>query len=346
MGDAYTALADDEYTLFYNPAALGRHSGLTVNLVNPHFGITNALDEMDRFEDFPSSDAVAISERIIGFPIFLQAGITPGMKMGNLGFSLIANSTSSITLRNRTHPFLDVNYRYDRGFVAGYAYTWGQKGRGTRHNGKYRIPSGITTSIGASVKHIKREGIDNTFDLFGTQLLNTIRAGVEDAADLKESLGYSKGSGWGVDLGMERVWSNGTSSIILAGSILDVGGTKFKKTSGTDDVPEQDMWINAGVSWKQDFMLFDYSLSLDLHPLNEDMDFGRKLHIGAKIGIPIFDFYGGIGSGYLSYGVGINFWPFRLIAGFYSTELGYRYKQQKGSRAIIYLSLFDFSFDT
>ena len=24
MGDAFTAIADDEYTLFYNPAALGR----------------------------------------------------------------------------------------------------------------------------------------------------------------------------------------------------------------------------------------------------------------------------------------------------------------------------------
>lgn len=29
MGDAYTAIADDEFTLFYNPAALGRNKGVS-----------------------------------------------------------------------------------------------------------------------------------------------------------------------------------------------------------------------------------------------------------------------------------------------------------------------------
>ena len=30
MGDAFTAVADDEMTLFYNPAALGRHRGVSI----------------------------------------------------------------------------------------------------------------------------------------------------------------------------------------------------------------------------------------------------------------------------------------------------------------------------
>ena len=54
MGDAYTAIADDEYTLFYNPAAMGRHKGLSVYFVNPEVAVTNAIDELDRFENFPS----------------------------------------------------------------------------------------------------------------------------------------------------------------------------------------------------------------------------------------------------------------------------------------------------
>ena len=30
MGDAYTTLAEDDYTLFYNPAILARHSGFSL----------------------------------------------------------------------------------------------------------------------------------------------------------------------------------------------------------------------------------------------------------------------------------------------------------------------------
>ena len=67
MGDAWTALAnDDEMTLFYNPASLGANSSVGFNLINPKLGATNALDELDRFEDFPSGDAGAISERLLG----------------------------------------------------------------------------------------------------------------------------------------------------------------------------------------------------------------------------------------------------------------------------------------
>ena len=49
MGDAFTAIADDEFTLFYNPAALGRNKGVSFTLLDPNFGLTDALSESDRF---------------------------------------------------------------------------------------------------------------------------------------------------------------------------------------------------------------------------------------------------------------------------------------------------------
>ena len=48
MGDAFAALADDEYTLFYNPAALGKEADLRVVPFNPHLGILNPLDYIDK----------------------------------------------------------------------------------------------------------------------------------------------------------------------------------------------------------------------------------------------------------------------------------------------------------
>lgn len=45
------------------------------------------------------------------------------------------------------------------------------------------------------------------------------------------------------------------------------------------------MNIASGVAFKQDFKIIDYTLSADLHPLNYDMDFTQKLHLGAELGL-------------------------------------------------------------
>jgi hypothetical protein len=124
MGDAFTAIADDEFTLFYNPAALGRNKGVSFTLLDPSFGLTDALSEADRFQNFPSS-APAIANRIMDFPIYMQAGAFPTLKMGQFGFTLFANNKYSLVLRNATNPELDINYKYDRGFILGFAHNIG-----------------------------------------------------------------------------------------------------------------------------------------------------------------------------------------------------------------------------
>ena len=45
MGDAYTAVADDEYTLFYNPAALGRHKGVHISTINPKIELPDVFSK-------------------------------------------------------------------------------------------------------------------------------------------------------------------------------------------------------------------------------------------------------------------------------------------------------------
>ena len=49
MGDAYTAIADDEFTLYYNPALLARHENFSFNPINPAITVTNALNDPSRF---------------------------------------------------------------------------------------------------------------------------------------------------------------------------------------------------------------------------------------------------------------------------------------------------------
>jgi len=345
MGDAFTARADDEYGLFYNPASLGRTKGLSLTPINPDVGVTNALDELDRFKNFPKKDTAAIADRILGLPIYLRGGVAPNVKFAGFGLSLFASATTNLILRNAIHPILDVDYRYDRGFTMGYAYSWGTPRK--KKTKKEQINStGVRTSIGAAVKHVRRSALSRQFDLFGTSILNTVSNPNNDSVSkMLEGLGYAEGSAWGGDLGVEHSITRGNSELAFGLSAMDIGDLKFARLKGTGVIPDQPMTINGGVTWRQDFKLFDYSFSVDVHPINQYMPIARRIHVGAEAGIPLVRVFTGISEGYISYGLSVNAFIFKIMAGFYGVELGSEFKEEKGSRALIYISLLDFSFD-
>ena len=346
MGDAYTAIADDEFTLFYNPAALGRNKGVAFTLLDPNFGLTDALSELDRFKNFPSS-APLIANRIMDFPIYIQAGIFPTLKMGQFGFTLFANDKASLVLRNATNPEMDVNYKYDRGFIFGFAHNIGTGAYSSKikKSDKTSTSAGNRLSIGMALKHMNRQGLEGQFDLFGTTLLNKINSGATDIASLKSALGYAKGSAWGYDLGAEYAASSGHSTFTSAFSVLDAFNTHFVKTEGTANVPKQEMIVNSGVAFKQDFGIFDYTLAADMHPMLGTTDFGRKFHFGSEFSIPLITLNAGLSEGYISYGASIKLWPIKITTGFYGVEVGSHYREQEAKRFILYVSLFDFSID-
>ncbi|MBF0207390.1 MAG: hypothetical protein HQK53_10925 [Oligoflexia bacterium] len=351
MGDAFTAVADDEYTLFYNPAALGRHRGVSAYFINPDVSVTNVLDEMDRFKNFPQDDPVGIAERVIGLPLHLHLAGTPGFKLASFGMSFFANFTTNISLKNYIHPAVDVDYRYDRGFVIGYAYTLGSgfkpKREGRRKKSSKSSSAGKNVSLGLAVKHMNRQGIDNSFDLFGAELLNIISEGKgKDFNQIRNDLGYSKGSAWGVDSGVEFSWTSGRSQFNLGVAAQDIGNTTFEHDEGTERVPTQDMLLSIGTSFRQDFALLDYTLSLDVHPINQDIDYLRRMHVGFELGIPFVSLLLGWNGGYVSYGVQLELWPIKILAGFYGVELGGKYGQLKGNRGMIYISILNLSFDS
>lgn len=104
MGDAFTSIADDDYTLFYNPAALAHSKAVEVRLLNPNIGVSNLLDDTDRFKNFPK-EAVEINKRIQGIPLHTQLGIAPGIKVGGfLGFNFLANNSTSLMLKKPGTP--------------------------------------------------------------------------------------------------------------------------------------------------------------------------------------------------------------------------------------------------
>lgn len=339
MGDAFTAVNDDEFTLFYNPASLGRHKNdFTIHPFNPQVNGTNVLNDLERFEDFPD-EPVGASEVLMDYPAHAAVGIAPGFKLFNVGVSFLANDSYDVLLRNNSHPMLDLDLRSDRGVLVGVGIPLGPSRLNRKGQG------GSQTSLGLGMKYIERTGVRDTLALAGPTVLESLDQ--DELEKILKTLGKVKGIGFGFDAGIEHVARRGPSQFVIGLSALDITGTDFKEAENENDLEVADNrdQINLGLAAGQDFKLFHYIVSADVRALNEQMDFGKRLRFGAQVGIPGLKLMGGLNSGYYSYGAVVDLALLKITAGFYDVELGSKYKQTKSKRFVLYLSLFDFSFD-
>lgn len=332
MGDAFTALADDEYTLFYNPGALGTSKFVHVSPFGTQIGVTNVLSDLDRFLNLPS-DMLGWANQFMGYPVSLHFGITPTVKFGPFAFSIFYRNSKLISVMNSTRPLLYIDSKEDRGVIFGYAFQFGSKES--------------QSSFGLSIKQITRKSIETNHALFGIDSISMFDTiGDSDGLEgMLEAIGQTTGEAWGWDVGWKHTFNFTKSKLMLGAAIFDVDKTKFKRTAGTDDISNNEMLMSSGVAWKQDFYWFDYSVSFDVHPVLKDIEWRRKIHMGLEFGIPGFRFFTGYNAGYMSYGGEVNLWIFKLVGGLYDIEIGSAYKDQKSSRAIIYFSFADFAFD-
>jgi hypothetical protein len=339
MGDAFTAVADDEYTLFYNPAALARHRrDITFYPFSGHLSGTNVLSDMDRFKDFPD-EPVGVSDVLMDYPVHASAGVAPGFKLFNVGVSFIANDSVDVLLRNKTHPMLDLDIRSDKGVAVGMGIPLGT------HRISRKSQSGSQTSLGLGLKYIERRGVRDSVALTGPVFNDAL--GKDEISEVMKSLGQVRGIGWGYDAGIEHVVREGPSQFVMGISALDITGTEFKVPKNPDNlrVADNRSQVNFGLAGGQDFKYFHYIISSDVRALNEEMDFGKRLRFGAQLGIPGITLMAGMNSGYYSYGAMLDLAFIKIMGGFYDIELGSKYKQTKSKRFILYLSLFNFSFD-
>ena len=135
--------------------------------------------------------------------------------------------------------------------------------------------------------------------------------------------------------------------MVLGLAALDIGDTTFKVDKNPEKRKVADIrsQFNLGMSFGQDYKVFHYILSADVRALNEEQDFMRRVRLGAEIGFPMLSLMAGVNSGYYSYGASLKLGFMKITAGFYDLEIGSSYKETKSRQALLYLSLFDFSFD-
>ncbi|RLA62281.1 MAG: hypothetical protein DRQ88_09065 [Epsilonproteobacteria bacterium] len=329
MGDAFTSLSNDDYTLFYNPGALGENDGIHIYPINLSAASTNLLksEDRDRLQEIDKNDVNDIVKSLLDFPVFIGGGINPGLKLGNFGFNVILNGSARVNVRNATHPTAEIITRYDRGFVAGYALN-------------FNSGAGVT-SIGLSAKYLWRDGQQGFYDLFEVSTYDDISDPDCDEKCIKETLDYAKGTGIGWDIGLLHVARLDENSQFRLGlSFLDIGDTTFS----TDGVPTQEMLINVGVSYIFRDGAFNWTLSADLHPINSKVVFGRQVHVGGEIGFDIVQVLAGFNGGYFSFGAEFDLKIVKATAGIYDVEVGGGYRDERAKRMLFYIGLLETKF--
>ena len=111
MGNAFTAIANDENAIVYNPAGLNNIDGF--GSAGLQVGLTvsqSALDLAEDLEDVDEDDETAVAQVLkdnIGNRISAGVYGMPHITFHNFGFGVVVNAKTSMDIRNPVNPELD-----------------------------------------------------------------------------------------------------------------------------------------------------------------------------------------------------------------------------------------------
>jgi len=305
MGGAFTAVADDEHALFYNPAGLADISRLNLAVVNPL--VEASEGSMEMYQDLRDIDFETVEEaedflrKYIGVQQHLRAAINPyiGFNVADYGVMIagLGNGTVSSLPYDIANPKLDVTVIGDYGLLGGVG-------------GKLPF-SGLR--VGLSLKAINRSSLEEQYT--AEDLVN------DDFEDLIDD-DMNEGTGFSADLGI--LYTLPFISLVD----LDVGlAAQNLPKMEMGDALDIETQVNMGLAIKKTIAGFGFLGALDCMDLSrnigEDDDWGKRLHMGAEVKFPlILSLQAGLNQGYWTAGLGLDFKVLRVDLASYGEEIG------------------------
>jgi len=317
MGGAFTAVADDENALFYNPAGLSDISTVQVGIVNPLVEVSkNTLDFVNDIQDADLDDTGEVADLLrdyLGEHQHVRAALYPHVGLNIAGYGVMIGALAQATLDAEVHnpvwPELDADFVRDLGLLGGVGAN---------------LPlSGLR--IGAALKYIDRESLSETYD--------AVDIASDDFEDQVED-DYKSGSGVGLDLGaIYRLPFVNVVDLDVGLALLNIP----KMSMG--DAKDLETEVNLGIAAKRGLAGFDLIGAVDFidltHNHEADPDNMKRLHMGLELQFPaVLAVRAGINQGYLTAGATLDFWVLRLDAATYAEEVG-SYAGQKEDRRYI-----------
>jgi hypothetical protein len=321
MGGAFTAVADDENAIFYNPAGLNSIQGFQqVEILNPiaemsektlkfYKDLNEALDAPQSEKDQKTADVL---NRYIGEHLHMRTSVFPNVVLHNFGIGVLGQAVFDGEVHNPLgSTFLQVRGGYDLALLVSGAYgVFGQY-----------------LQIGATGKIIRRSLLDKAYT--ANEIVS--QNGISLSDDIQNGVGI------GGDIGaILRLPVLFTPAIGI--TVQNVRGINLDKAG---KISEQ---INAGIALKPPFPIGQLVLAADVMDLGKesgsDDDLYKRVHMGAEYTpFRMLSLRAGLNQGYPTFGATLDLWLLKIVGAYYVEEIGAFAGQRDDQRYVLQASL-------
>jgi hypothetical protein len=320
MGGAFTAVADDENALFYNPAGLAETDELvgvdvTIPLPVPLIEVSeNSVDFYNDIQDTDMNDTgevTALLKDYVGKHQHLRIGLFPNarFKIANVGAQIgaLAQATVDMDIHNPVWPEVHIDVVADYGLLVG---------------GGMKLPfAGL--SAGATLKALTRNSLNEVYtptDIAADDFNDEMND------DMKSGSGFSADLGLMYDIPYLSSYNPKVALVVQNVPEMSMGDAKEIKTQ-----------INAGVAVEKSFVAFTVIGALDYmdigNAIGEDDDIPKRIHLGAEVKLPaILAVRVGLNQGYMTAGATLDIWIIKLDFVTYAEEVGAHAGQREDRR--------------
>lgn len=324
MGGAFTAVADDENAMFYNPAGLNSIEGFgRFELLNPMVEMsTNTMEFAGDLQDVADADTDAeqaalasdLLDRWLGDHVHARVSVFPNVTFHNFGIGVLGQGVFDAEVHNPAGSnTLRVRGGYDvAGLVSG---------------AMGFSPAGTTLRVGATGKFVRRELLDQSY--------TTNDLVQQDGIDLDRDM--VDGSGFGLDIGVILGLPLPLRPAVGV-TVQNIGDVDLGDAGG---LPQQ---INMGIALQPPVPFGQLTLALDLvdvtTEVGTDSDLAKRLHTGAELKLPaVFSLRAGLNQGYISAGATVDLRVLKLAYAYTIEEVGAFAGQTPDRRHVAQLSL-------
>jgi len=325
MGNAFTAAANDEMLLFYNPAAL---RSVYYNMYEV-VGFNTTTNE-NTINLGKSSSSFSTIGSLAGKKIYNEANLGLLSHVNSrFGWSFFSNGLLDIQVRNPIIPYLETKAYVQTGLAGGMAWSFLD----------YQL------DLGLGVKLVQRSGIDTKLHIFDEAIIEF----TEDTKTTKLQKKFVSKAAFAPDAGVIYHFdSYHNMEPKVAFSLQNIGGLDFE---GAGKVP---MTMNIGVSTESEFNGFDLILAADYRDLADSQGMiskgnimtERNIKIGVEFGWQklfnghhLISFRAGRNGPYNSVGWSMNLFGFKVDFAKYSEEIGGYAGELEDKRTSLQVSL-------
>ena len=308
MGNAFTAVANDEMLFFYNPAGLRSVNYNIYEIVGYNFTTNENTINLGN----ASSSSANLGE-MAGYKIYVETNVGLLSHVNSrFGWSLFQNALVDIQVRNPVFPYMETRSFLQAGLAGGMAWSFLD----------YQL------DLGLGAKLVRRAGIDTKFQVFDEAMIEFTEQNkytkLEKKFENKTALAPDAGAIYHFD-GVHNLHPK------AAISLQNIGGLDF---GNAGKVP---MTMNMGISTESELRGFDIILAADYHDLTNAQKLvskgnpitERNIKFGIEIGWNklfnghhLFSVRAGRNGPYNSAGWTMNLFGFKIDVAKYAQEIG------------------------